>query len=106
MRGLTAFLFLVLLGWGVYEAHGRQRAQILRERLLNANMVEMPAIVADAASYRSWLDPLLRDAYAKAEAAKDAHKQLPPASLYCQTTPAKWIIFMGGFSTPDPTKSR
>ena len=39
-------------------------------------MVEMPAIVADTASYRSWLDPLLRDAYAKAEAGKDARKQL------------------------------
>ena len=46
------------------------------DRLLDANTSEVPAIVADMAPYRRWLDPLLHDAYAQAEKDKDRRKQL------------------------------
>ena len=52
------------------------KAHALRERLLDANTNEVPTIVANMAPYRYWIDPLLRDAAAQAEAGKDARKQL------------------------------
>ena len=37
---------------------------------------EVPSIVQDMGSYRRWINPLLHEAYGKAEADKDARKQL------------------------------
>ena len=48
----------------------------LRDRLLVASTDEVPAVVADMSSYRRWIDPLLRDASAHAEAEGDAKAQL------------------------------
>jgi eukaryotic-like serine/threonine-protein kinase len=44
--------------------------------LLDANTSEVPTIVDDMGSYRRWINPLLHEAYGKAEADKDARKQL------------------------------
>src|SRR5262249_3318778 len=52
------------------------QAHALQGRLLNADTSEVPTIVQDMAPYRRWLDPLLRDAFAQAEAGKDTRKQL------------------------------
>lgn len=75
-RGLVVALLLTVIGWGAYEAHGTLKAHGLRDRLLDATTNEVAAIVQDMTPYRPWLDPLLRDAAAQAEAGKDARKQL------------------------------
>jgi hypothetical protein len=55
---------------------GRLRAHGLRDRLLDANINEVPNIVSEMAPYRRWLDALLRDTYAQAEKDQDRRKQL------------------------------
>jgi serine/threonine protein kinase/formylglycine-generating enzyme required for sulfatase activity len=67
---------IALLGWGVYEGRGSLKAHGLRDRLLDANINELPAIVEDMPPYRRWLDPLLHEAYAQAETRHDRRKQL------------------------------
>ncbi|MSR59839.1 MAG: formylglycine-generating enzyme family protein [Planctomycetaceae bacterium] len=77
VRGVVVALILTLIGWGSYEGHGTLNAHALRDRLLDANTHEVPTIVQDMAPYRRWLDPLLHEAAAQAEAGtKDARKQL------------------------------
>jgi serine/threonine protein kinase len=76
VRGLVVAVVLTLLGWGGYEVHGGLQGHALRDRLLDANINEVPAIVQDMAPYRRWLDPLLHDAYAQAERDRDRRKQL------------------------------
>jgi serine/threonine protein kinase len=76
VRGLILVVVLALLGWGGYEGHGTLKAHALRDRLLDANTNEVPTIVEDMGSYRRWINPLLHEAYGKAEADKDARKQL------------------------------
>ncbi len=76
LRAAMLAALLALLGWGAYEGHGRLKAHALRDRLLDANIHEVPAIVNEMAPYRRWLDPLLYDAYAAAENGKDRRKQL------------------------------
>jgi serine/threonine protein kinase/formylglycine-generating enzyme required for sulfatase activity len=75
-RGLTLAVLLALLTRGGYEGYGRLEARALRDRLLSANTAGVPAVVADMAPYRRWLDPLLRESYGRAEAEGDARKQL------------------------------
>jgi serine/threonine protein kinase/formylglycine-generating enzyme required for sulfatase activity len=76
VRGLLVVFVLLLAGWGSYEGYGRFKAHALQERLLDANMNEVPTIVQDMATYRRWLDSPLHDAYAKAEQDHDHRKQL------------------------------
>jgi len=76
VRAVVVGVLLGLIGLGVYEGHGRLQAQALRRSLLDASTNEVPTIVADMTSYRRWLDPLLRDAAAEAEASNDPRKQL------------------------------
>ena len=76
VRGLVLAMVLALVGWGGYEGHGTLKAHALRDRLLDANTNEVPSIVQDMGSYRRWINPLLHEAYGKAEADKDARKQL------------------------------
>ena len=59
-----------------HEGDGTLKAHALRDRLLDANTNEVPGIVQDMGSYRRWINPLLHEAYGKAEADKDARKQL------------------------------
>ncbi len=76
VRGLTLAALLALLAWSGYEGFGRLEARALRDRLLNANTADVPAVVADMSPYRRWLDPLLRESYGQAEAEGDSRKQL------------------------------
>jgi formylglycine-generating enzyme required for sulfatase activity len=75
-RGLVVALLLALLGYSVYEGHGRLQAHALRGHLLDANTSEVSAIVQEMGPYRRWLDPLLSDALAQAEKDNDRRKQL------------------------------
>jgi formylglycine-generating enzyme required for sulfatase activity len=65
-----------LASWGSYEAYGRLQAHALRDRLLDANTIEVQTIIKDMAPYRRWIDPLLHDAYRDAEANQERRKQL------------------------------
>jgi eukaryotic-like serine/threonine-protein kinase len=76
VRAAMLAVLLALIGWGVYEGHGTLKAHALRDRLLDANIDEVPAIIQDMAPYRRWLDPLLHDAYAQAKNDNDRRKQL------------------------------
>ncbi len=75
-RGLTAVVLLALLGWSGYQVHGHWRAEALRDELLNAETAEVPAIVDKMKPYRSWLNPMLRDAFVQAAVRNEHGKQL------------------------------
>ncbi len=93
LRGAVVALILTVLGWGSYEAHGTLQAQALRDRLLDANTAEVPAIVQDMAAYRRWLGPLLRDGMQAAEAHQDARQQLH-ASLALLPVDATQVAYL------------
>jgi formylglycine-generating enzyme required for sulfatase activity len=76
LRVVMVAVLLALLGWGTNESHGILQAHALRDRLLVANINEVPTIVQEMDSYRHWLDPLLHNAYAQAEKDNDQRKQL------------------------------
>ncbi len=67
---------LLCLAWIGYETQGRMHARSLRDRLLDADTNEVPAIVNEMASYRRWVDPLLFDARAKSNQGNRSRKQL------------------------------
>jgi serine/threonine protein kinase/formylglycine-generating enzyme required for sulfatase activity len=74
---LLAILAAVAVGIGwVLRDWAAREARRLRDRLLEATTVDVPAIVKDMAPYRGWLNPFLYDAYARAEKDKDRRKQL------------------------------
>jgi formylglycine-generating enzyme required for sulfatase activity len=95
VRGFVVAAVLALLGWGAYEVHGRLQAHALRGRLLDAKTDEVPAIVADMAPYRRWLDPLLHDAYAQAEKDHDRSRLLH-ASLALLPVDATQVEYLYG----------
>jgi serine/threonine protein kinase/formylglycine-generating enzyme required for sulfatase activity len=76
VRGLVAAVVLALLGWFGYESYGTLKAHALQDRLLDANIADVPTIVNDMSAYRRWLDPLLRDALKEAEANNEPRKHL------------------------------
>ena len=79
IRGLTLATVLILLTWGGYEVNGRLRAQMLRDTLLGSPLSEAPGIIVELRPYRSWVDPMLRVAYAEAKEAGNSRKQLNAA---------------------------
>src|SRR5262249_32759212 len=46
------------------------------DRLLNADIADVPTIITDMEPYRHWVNPLLEDALAEAQVEQDARKQL------------------------------
>src|SRR5262249_25176248 len=76
LRGLVLAVVLALAGWGGIQGYGTLKAHALRDQLLNADTAKVPDIVAEMAPYRRWLNDLLREAFAQAEADHDAPKQL------------------------------
>lgn len=67
---------VVLVDQAGWEAFARVKAHRLRDRLLEATTPDIPAIVQQMAPFRGWVDPLLHDAYARAEHANDRRRQL------------------------------
>src|SRR5262249_5437331 len=87
-----AAVLVVLLVVG-REVYGRQRAQRLRDRLLEATTEEVPGIVSNMDPYRGWLDGLLRESYADAEANEDARRQLPASLALLPIDPGQvWYL--------------
>jgi len=79
VRGLTLATVLILLSLGGYEFYGRLKAQMLRDKLLGSPLSDAPSIVGELKPYRTWVDPLLRQAYAEAKEAGNSQKQLRAA---------------------------
>ena len=75
-RGILLTMCLVLLGLFGWESFGRMKAHTLYNRLLVAAPGDVPGIVKEMAPYRRWVDPLLRDAIAEAQANNDERRQL------------------------------
>jgi formylglycine-generating enzyme required for sulfatase activity len=64
LRGTLLLLAVGLLSFFSYEAFGRWQAQHLRDRLLSADIHEVPAIVTAMRPYRPWVQPLLQQSLA------------------------------------------
>jgi formylglycine-generating enzyme required for sulfatase activity len=73
-RAVLATAALVLLTLVGIEGYGRLHARHLRDRLLEANTADVPAVVAEMGPWRHWLDPLLHEAAAEPD--NDRRKQL------------------------------
>ena len=58
------------------EGYGRNRAQVLQDRLLGAATEDVPEIVRAMGPYRRWVDARLQSAYASAVASHDSRRQL------------------------------
>ena len=76
LRAFVAAACLILLAFIGWEGYGRLTAYNLRDRLLEVSTPDVPGIVKGMAPYRRWIDPLLREAQAKAEKENDPRKQL------------------------------
>ena len=76
VRCLAAAACLIVLALAGWDGYGRWTAQALRDRLLEAATPDVPGIVRDMAPYRRWLDPLLRESYARAEKENDPRRRL------------------------------
>jgi hypothetical protein len=55
------------------------KAQVLRDRLFGSPLADVPGIIADLKPYRTWVDPLLRVAYAEAKEVGNSQKELHAA---------------------------
>ncbi len=84
VRGLTLAAVLFLLCWGGYEINGRVKAQMFRDKLLASPLTDVPEIITELTPYRTWVNPLLRQAYAEAKEAGNSQKQLHAALALLQ----------------------
>jgi formylglycine-generating enzyme required for sulfatase activity len=76
LRGTVLAIALVVLTLTGWEGFGRLKAHGLCDRLLNADIADVPTIVNDIEFYRHWVNPLLQDASVEAEQEHDTRKQL------------------------------
>ena len=95
-RGLLLAACLVVVLLLGREGYGRQRAQLLRDRLLEAATEEVPEIVAQMGPYRRWLDGPLRRAYADATAVRDGAGSCMPAWACSPSTGSRSATSSGG----------
>jgi serine/threonine protein kinase/formylglycine-generating enzyme required for sulfatase activity len=79
VRGLTLATVLILLAWGGFEANGRLKALMLRDKVLASPLSDLPGIVAELKPYRRWVDPLLSRAHVDAKEAGSPQKELNAA---------------------------
>ncbi len=89
VRGLVVAVALLLFLAASWEGFGRLRSVTLRDRLLEATTADVPVVVGDMGPYRRWLDPLLRQAYAEAEATGDARKHLRASLALLHSDPGQ-----------------
>jgi formylglycine-generating enzyme required for sulfatase activity len=102
VRGMALAVLLAVLtltGLGlrshVLEQKQADHAAGLVQRLLDANVIQVPGIVSELEAYRRWADPLLRQAYREAEADRDARKQLH-ASLALMPVDVGQVAYLSG----------
>ena len=67
-----ALIVLAVAGLQVMEQSKSEHAAALVQRLLDADIAQVPGVVKDMAGCRTWIDPLLREEDKKA--AKDAQR--------------------------------
>jgi serine/threonine protein kinase/formylglycine-generating enzyme required for sulfatase activity len=97
---LTAAVVLVaLLG---REVNGRVRAQALCDRLLVATTADVPGIVREMEPYRRWVNPLLREAHARAEEDSDSRKRLHTSIALYPVDPGQQQYLLEQMFTADP----
>jgi serine/threonine protein kinase/formylglycine-generating enzyme required for sulfatase activity len=102
VRAGLLIVCLFFLSWFVWDAFGRLQAQALCDRLLEATTADVPAIVKDMAPYRRWIDPLLRDAYRRAEANQDSRKQLHASLALLEVDPGQVAYLYGRLLRAEP----
>lgn len=95
-RGAILTCCLLLLGWLGWEGLGRYQANRFHDRVLNATTEEVPSVVREAALYRRWLDPLLRESYAEAEGSGNARKQLHVSLALLPSDPDRQVDYLVG----------
>ena len=95
VREMMVAVILGLVGWGIYEGHSNLKAHALRDRLLDANISEVPTIMQDMVPYRRWLDPLLYHDCEQAQKQDDGRKQLH-TSLALLPVDATQITYLKG----------
>jgi eukaryotic-like serine/threonine-protein kinase len=103
LRCLVAAASLILVGFLGLEAFGLFRAHTLKDRLLEATIADVPAIVKDLTPYRRWVDPLLRTAHDKAQQDNDRRVQLHASLALLPVDPGQ-VEYLGARlleSTPE-----
>jgi eukaryotic-like serine/threonine-protein kinase len=75
LRGAVLAAVTGLVAWGAMDYTGRLEAQSLQARLLSAAPAELSGVLKDMRPHRR-LEPLLREARARAESEQDAEKLL------------------------------
>lgn len=106
VRGLLLAVFLALLAWIGYEGNGRLAARALQERLLDADINEVPVIVRQMTAYRRWLDPLLQNAYARAQASGNTRQQLHASLAQLPRDPSQQEYLYRRLLTAEPQEVR
>ncbi len=76
LRSMLITLVMVFLGGLGWEGYGLVKSEDLVERLVDANIADVPTIVKEISGYRRWANPMLLTANKKAEQEKDERKQL------------------------------
>jgi serine/threonine protein kinase len=95
LRGLVLAAILALLAWGLYEAHGTLKAHALLDSLLHAETAQVPAVVAEMASYRPWLEKPLREADREAAANEDSARRLHTSLALLPVDPSQVTYLYG-----------
>ena len=72
-----------------WQVHGRNKAIDFRDRLLDAKTAELPAVIAEMAPYRRWVDPLLREAANDTRTTADSQNQLAIQMALLPVDPAQ-----------------
>ncbi len=101
-RGVLLSAAAILLVLAGREGYGRQRAQGLQDRLLEASTEDVPAIVRGMGPYRRWLDGPLRNAYAEAAAKHQTRRQLHASLGLLPVDPAQVGYLSDGLLTVGP----
>jgi hypothetical protein len=109
----TALGSLLLLGGAAFhlqrqrrdeERHNASLAAALVARLTDADVAQVPGIVAEIQDYRRWADPLLKEAYDGAEREKDSRKQLHASLALLPVDPGQVEYLYGRLLNAEPAE--
>jgi serine/threonine protein kinase/formylglycine-generating enzyme required for sulfatase activity len=81
LRAALVTVALILAGVAGFNGYVRLKAQDLVDRLLAANIAEVPNIVTAIEGYRKWTNPLLREAYETSREGSDKRLKVSLALL-------------------------
>lgn len=104
VQSAISLALMLLLGAGCWWEYGRFRAGALRDRLMESTTADAPAVVAETGPYRRWLNPLLREAYARAAEQHDARRQLHASLGLLSSDPSQVEYLYEAMLVGDPTE--